>query len=385
MSKPPTHPFRVLLVDDDEAVRRAFSALFTRHGLTVETASNGSEAIARAKAEPFDVVVSDVSMPGMSGIDFLKAARASGLDAPVILVTGQPELASAIPAVEHGAFRYLVKPIRGQELLEVTLHAARLHTLAKLKEQALQLPGADRRERDVLGGRFTSAMSRMWMAFQPIVAWRERRVFGYEALLRSDDPTMKSPGDVIDAALRLGRIHELGRAVRARVARDFLDCNVAGAKIFVNLHSADLNDESLFAPDAPLTQIASRVVLEVTERESLDRVCDLEARVESLRALGFEIAVDDLGAGFSGLTSFTRLKPEVVKLDMSLVRGVDVDKRRQTIIRSMKTLCDQLGVAVIAEGVETAGERDALCELTCDLFQGYLFAKPQRTFSAPTW
>lgn len=70
---------------------------------------------------------------------------------------------------------------------------------------------------------------------------------------------------------------------------------------------------------------------------------------------------------------------------MSLVRGVDTDARRQSIVRSMKRLCDELDIAVIAEGVETAGERDMLAELGCDLFQGYLFARPQRGFPAPRW
>jgi EAL domain-containing protein (putative c-di-GMP-specific phosphodiesterase class I) len=121
-------------------------------------------------------------------------------------------------------------------------------------------------------------------------------------------------------------------------------------KLFVNLHSADLNDEELFSPEAPLSRIADRVVLEVTERASLHGVKDVVAGVAKLKALGYEIAIDDLGAGHAGLTSFTQLDPEIAKLDMSLVRGVDADVRRQSIVRSMKQLCDDLGILVIAEG-----------------------------------
>ncbi len=104
-----------------------------------------------------------------------------------------------------------------------------------------------------------------------------------------------------------------------------------------------------------------------------------------LKSLGFQIAIDDLGAGYAGLTSFTQLQPEIAKLDMSLVRGVDADSRRQSIIRSMKKLCDELGILVVAEGVQTAAERDKLAELGCDLLQGYLFARPERGFNAPQW
>ena len=122
----------------------------------------------------------------------------------------------------------------------------------------------------------------------------------------------------------------------------------------------------------------------MTERASLYGVKNLAASVAQLKSLGFQIAIDDLGAGYAGLTSFTQLEPEIAKLDMSLVRGVDTDLRRQTIVRSMKKLCEELGILVVAEGVETATERDMLADLGCDLLQGYLFARPGRGFDAPT-
>ena len=123
----------------------------------------------------------------------------------------------------------------------------------------------------------------------------------------------------------------------------------------------------------------------MTERASLYDVMNVAASVGRLKSLGYQIAIDDLGAGYAGLTSFAQLSPDVAKLDMSLVRGVDTDSRRQSIVRSMKSLCDELGVRVVAEGVETAAERDTLVELGCDLLQGYLFARPERGFKAPTW
>jgi EAL domain-containing protein (putative c-di-GMP-specific phosphodiesterase class I)/ActR/RegA family two-component response regulator len=379
---------RLLLVDDDPAVLRAYGSVLARHGATVETASNGTEAVERVKAGSFDVIVSDISMPRMTGIEFLKAVRASDLDVPVILMTGAPGIESAMRAVEYGAFRYLAKPVLGQELWDTVVRAATLHKLAGVKRDALDLPGGEGErlgERAALEVRFAGAMSLLWMAFQPIVAWKERRIFGYEALLRSDEPRMKSPPDILDAAERLGRIHELGRSVRARVAAAAAGPESAGVKLFVNLHSADLNDEELYSADAPLSRIADRVVLEVTERASLHEVKNVAKSVARLKALGFQIAVDDLGAGYAGLSSFTQLEPEVAKLDMTLVRGVDADPRRQSIVRSMKKLCDELGMSVIAEGVETVGERDLLAELGCDLLQGYLFAKPQRGFPPATW
>jgi EAL domain-containing protein (putative c-di-GMP-specific phosphodiesterase class I) len=385
---PRNDKLRLLLVDDDPAIIRAYASTLARHGVTVLTAFNGKEAAERVKDGSFDVIVSDISMPEMTGIEFLKAVRAHDLDVPVILMTGDPGLESATRAVEYGAFRYLAKPVAVQELWATVLHAAKLHAMARLKREALELIGQDRiqlGERAALEVRFTWGMSRMWMAFQPIVGCRARSIFGYEALLRSDEPLMKTPADIIEAAERLGRLHELGRAVRAKVAAAADEAELAGATLFVNLHSADLNDEELYSVDAPLSKIATRVVLEVTERASLHGVKNVAACVAKLKTLGFQIAIDDLGTGYAGLTSFVQLEPEIAKLDMSLVRSVDTDPRRQAIIRSMKSLCDELGMSVIAEGVETLAERDTLMELGCDLLQGYLFAMPQRGFGAPRW
>jgi EAL domain-containing protein (putative c-di-GMP-specific phosphodiesterase class I) len=232
-----------------------------------------------------------------------------------------------------------------------------------------------------LDARFTEALDLMWIAFQPIVSWRTKRVVGYEALVRSADAVLSNPREILETAERLGRLQELGRAIRDRVAEEAPQAP-RGAQIFVNLHAADLNDEQLYLADTAFARIANHVVLEITERASLEIVPEVERRMKRLRDCGFKIAVDDLGVGYAGLTSFTLLEPEFVKFDVSLIHA---DPTKQSIIRSMKTLCDELGVLVVAEGVETSRERDTLVGLGCDLLQGFLFARPERGFSVPNW
>jgi EAL domain-containing protein (putative c-di-GMP-specific phosphodiesterase class I)/CheY-like chemotaxis protein len=385
---PHTEALRVLVVDDNHSLLRAIAALFTRQGWTVTTALDGREGRDLLKRGSFDVIVSDVNMPGYGGLEFLRLVRETDLDVPVILMTGNASVESSVRAIEYGAFRYLIKPVPNEKMLEVVRQAARLHGLARLKREAISLPGSGEhrlREGAALEIRFARCLDLMWMAFQPIVSWDSHTVFGNEALLRSDDPLMNNPGDILDAAERLGRVHELGRKVRAQVAAASLTQKDPNTALFVNLHSLDLSDEELYSPTAPLSKIAQHVVLEVTERASLNDVKDVPARVERLKAMGFRIAVDDLGAGYAGLSSFTLLGPELAKLDMSLVRGIDSDPKRQSIVRSMKRLCDELQILVVAEGIETTGERDMLRSLGCDLLQGYLFAKPARTFPVPQW
>jgi EAL domain-containing protein (putative c-di-GMP-specific phosphodiesterase class I) len=155
--------------------------------------------------------------------------------------------------------------------------------------------------------------------------------------------------------------------------------------VFVNLHPRDLLDDALYSPQAPLSAVASRVVLEITERAALDDVGDVIGRIARLRKLGFRVALDDLGAGYAGLGSFAQLEPDIVKFDMSLVRDVHLSHTKQRLIDSMTRLFVELGIGVIAEGVETVEERAALSEAGCDLLQGFLFAKPGRPFPAIAW
>jgi EAL domain-containing protein (putative c-di-GMP-specific phosphodiesterase class I) len=126
-------------------------------------------------------------------------------------------------------------------------------------------------------------------------------------------------------------------------------------------------------------------VLEITERASIDSIQDLRQRVARLRETGYRIAIDDLGAGYAGLTSFALLEPEIVKIDMTLVRDVDRLEVKQRLIASITSLCTEMGILVVGEGVETQAERDTLIQLGCDLFQGYFIAKPGPAFPKRNW
>jgi EAL domain-containing protein (putative c-di-GMP-specific phosphodiesterase class I) len=340
------------------------------------------------KPGAFDVIVSDLSMPSMGGIEFIRAVRRKDADIPVIFITGEPQLETAVEAVSCGAYRYLIKPFPVRQLEVVVARAAHLRQMARLKREALALTAAAESlpgDRVALGARFTTALERLWIAYQPIVNWSTRTVVAYEALMRSRESTLGNPADLLAAGERLGRLQELGRRVRSCVA-DAASGAPPSALLFVNLHPLDLNDEELVEPTSPLSKIAPRVVLEVTERCTLDGVDQLPGKLVALRRLGFRLAVDDLGAGYAGLSSFSTLEPEFVKLDMSLIRGIDASPKKRSVVAAMMRLCTHdLGMQVISEGVETAAERDVLTSEGADLLQGYLFAKPQPRFEAPLW
>jgi len=385
----PTAPPRVkvLLVDDEPELLRGTSRLLGQAGYDVATAGDGVTAANLISRGGFDVVLSDISMPDMTGLELLAIARDLDLDVPIIMVTGAPTVKTAIEALQYGAVEYLMKPVELPVLKRAIEKATRLHAMARMKREAMALLGTARAQagdRAALSAGFDRALASLWMAYQPIVDARDKTLFGYEALVRTSEPSIPHPGALLDAAERLERLDELGRVIRSTSAAPIAVEPQRGA-LFVNLHARDLVDDTLFQPDSPLSKVASRVVLEITERASLDGVKDVRSRVATLRSLGFRIAIDDLGAGYAGLTSFAMLEPEIVKLDMSLIRDVHKDSTKQKLVRSMTALCKDMGMSVVAEGVENVEERDAVIDLGCDLLQGYLFAKPGRAFPEFTW
>ncbi|RMG13671.1 MAG: EAL domain-containing response regulator [Deltaproteobacteria bacterium] len=373
---------RVLLVDDEVELLVVWRKVLESGGYQVDTAEDGETAEALFKRHRYDVIATDLTMPGMDGIELLRRIREIDLDVPVILITAAPSLESAIEAVEYGALKYVLKPVRNKDLLETIGKAVRLRKLAQLKREALSLVGAQNREiGDPAGLEVTmlSALDKLEIHYHPIVQWSGRRVMAYEALVRSGESKLPHPGALFDAAERLGRVHELSRAIRRQAAAAMAEAP-DGCLLFLNLHPSDLEDPELYDPEQPIAQIAERVVLEVTERSSLEGIRDITRKVAKLREMGFRIAVDDLGAGYAGLTSFSLLEPEVVKLDMALVRGVDGSPTKQKVIQSMARLCREMGVEMVVEGIETDAEREAVVELGGDLLQGYLFAKPGPAF-----
>lgn len=366
---------RILVVDDDPLVRRALARTLMQIGIEVDDVGDSTSALAQLDQKHYDVVLSDICMPGGGGIELLTAIRARHPDLPVMLMTGDPTTQTAIAAVELGAGRYFVKPIDGRELKAAIARVLQLRCGTRVSRPVDDLAR--------LSADFERSLLGIWMAYQPIVDWQRREIVAYEALLRTDETAFANPQSFLTAAERLGCLSKLGRAIRGAVAARASAIPVT--KIFVNLHPHDLLDDDLYAPEAPLSRVAIRVILEITERAALSDVTDLVDRVARLRNLGFRLAVDDLGEGYSGLSHVAKLEPEFVKLDMSLIRGVDSDRLKQRIVRSVVGLCRELGSTVIAEGIERPEERDTVLTLGCTVQQGYLFGRPARLIPSTPW
>lgn len=368
---------RVLVVDDDPSMRRTCARALGQDGWEVVLAESGKAAIAmlNVQMDPFDCIVSDVNMPEVDGFQLVAEIRKHDDDIPVLLMTGDPSLDGAVRAIDTGAVSYLSKPFSQENLLSSVARAARRHGVARMRRRADSYAAKISDAGDLVA-RFENALARAWMAFQPIIDITAKQIYAYEALLRTDEETLRRPDLFIGTAERLDRIHELGRTVRAAVARSVANVP-ADALLFVNVHGLELTDETLFTSADPLARLAPRVVLEITERIGLDAVAG-PTRVAMLRKLGYRIAVDDLGAGYAALGALATLEPDVVKLDMSLIRDIDRQPTKRRVVGAITTLCRELGSKVVAEGVETREEAAVVIDLGIELLQGYLYARPTR-------
>jgi EAL domain-containing protein (putative c-di-GMP-specific phosphodiesterase class I)/CheY-like chemotaxis protein len=370
---------RVLIVEDDDSVARIYRRVLENPDYHLTQASNGAEALSLFDKTPFDAIVSDLVMPGMSGVELLKSVRERDREVPFVIVTGRPAVESAITAVECGALRYLLKPVPPHVLRDTVAHAVGAsdrnrvarRPLPRTPESLLGESSFFRTEAD-----FREALESLYMIYQPIVRPSRGGVIGYEALVRTGNPRLSQPPELLEAARRVGGFGEFGRRVRRAVAADLVKFPT-DALLFVNLHTRELLDEALYSETNPLRKHAGRIVLELTARGYLDNV---QSRVEALRKRGFLIALDDVNAGYAGLSRLVGLDPDFVKVDPELVRGIDTDGSKRTLVASLLSACRDLEIELVCEGVETESEARQLSEIGVDLLQGYFFAWPQRSF-----
>lgn len=367
-------PPLILMVGADDQLAKlaaAARAVLSDTGLEVRAIGDPTQALEILQNERVDVIVAADALPKMAGADLLAQVRHRFPATARVLATTQ----DLVPADQlQGADCALLTRPGDPDHLAGCLHGA-------LESRAQQC--VYQRWRESHGGRsrvqleqcFEDSLAQMWMAFQPIVSRVDGTIIAHEALMRTHAESLRSPPEILGAAAELDRLFDLERRVRERIAAQILE-GPPDLLYFVNLHPASLTDDLLYSDDDPLVSCAPRVVLEITERASLHDVSDIVNRIQSLRDRGYLIAVDDLGAGYAGLTTFVTLRPDFVKFDMLLVRDIHKSLTNSRLVKALSEICKDIGVLTIAEGIESVDERDHVLDLGCDLLQGYLYGRP---------
>jgi diguanylate cyclase (GGDEF)-like protein len=219
------------------------------------------------------------------------------------------------------------------------------------------------------------------MLFQPIYDFKSGTVMAWEALARGPRGSeFESPAILFDFAEQFGQLYTLEQACRAK-AMETVGTLAKGQRLFLNIHPRTVVDPT-FAPGKTLELLDAHglspedIVFEITERHCIKDFTSFHKTLDHYRNQGFRIAVDDAGTGYSGLSTVAALKPDFIKVDMSLVRDVDKDPVRRALMETMVTLAGRIGSEIIAEGIETKGEARALTEIGVHYGQGYYLSRP---------
>ncbi|MCX8164259.1 MAG: EAL domain-containing protein [Aquificaceae bacterium] len=217
--------------------------------------------------------------------------------------------------------------------------------------------------------------------FHPILD-KNFSVVGYECLVRGirEDGTLIPPGFLFKCAENTDTVLYLDRLCRERAIRSCWEKGLSDRMLFINFVPISIyNPETCLRTTMEVVQKyglkPGNIVFEVTESHKVEDLKHLKSILDYYRERGFKVALDDVSSGFSGLISLVNLKPDIIKIDIEIVRDVHKDYLKQEVINALVGMCNKNGIKVLAEGVETTEELEFLGEKV-DLFQGFLFAKP---------
>lgn len=380
-----------ILVVDDEATNRSLLELVLKRAGVREVISIGDprDVVGECLDNHVDLVLLDLHMPHLSGFDILTDLRERlPVDTflPVVVLTGDDSGDNRSRALEAGATDFVTKPFDITEIVlrvRNLLDAKALHSQVQRYNEVLEsrLEERERAERHRaehrrrILARVADALDERSRrtVYQPIADLRTGEIVGFEALSRFSGEPHRPPNEWFEEAASVGCGVGLELAA-ARTALASLDQIAPGAFLSVNCSPSTTLDPGLMDL---LTQLPpDRIVLELTEHDPVDDYGPLLGVLDRLRSQGVRIAIDDAGAGYSGLRHVLRLRPDVLKLDVALTRDIDTDPDRRALATALVAFASEIDAVVIAEGIETAGELRTLRDLGIPLGQGYHLARP---------
>ncbi|MHB1360499.1 MAG: EAL domain-containing response regulator [Rhodocyclaceae bacterium] len=382
---------QITLIDDEPFMLKLLGRILENLGFTALTSHTSGRAALDActAAGPPDVILLDLNMPEMDGIEFVRHLVDRQYDGSLILVSGEDErmLQAASKLVEAHQIRvlgHLHKPVQPAALAGML---EKWSPPVTGRQRATQTAySADAVQAAIANGELVNF-------YQPKVAVGSGAVVGVETLVRWQHPVdgLVFPDQFIGVAEAHGLIDDLTRLVLASAlaqARAWHDAGLA-LRVAVNLSMDNLLKLGFADSVAGLTARAgvapAEIVLEITESRLM---IDLRAPLDiltRLRLKRFRLSIDDFGTGHSSLTQLRDLPFDELKIDRSFVHRAHADPTLRAIFESNLNLARQLGMEVVAEGVEDQADWDFLRQAGCDLAQGYFIARPMSAASLPAW
>jgi EAL domain-containing protein (putative c-di-GMP-specific phosphodiesterase class I)/CheY-like chemotaxis protein len=385
-----TGQIAVLVADDDPRVQAALAELVASHPELelLGCAADAAGAVDLARRLRPDVALVDVKMPG-GGAVATRGIRVCSPHTRVVALSAYDDRSVVLEMLQAGAASYVLKGARGDEVVAAVIAAARGESTLSpaiagcvVQELSSQLSARAReyRHREEVEERVRKVLARrsFELVYQRVVELASGRVVGVEALTRFLPEPVRAPRAWFEEAGRVGLRAELEIAV-AEAALPSIGRLPEGCFLALNFSP----DVLALSAELLAFEEAERIVVEITEHEEIEDYDELKKAIEELRVLGARVAVDDAGAGFASLRHTLQIAPDLIKLDVSLTRGIEADSRRRALATALIGYANGVDAAIVAEGIETQGQLDSLRELGVSFGQGYHIAPPLRLEAQP--
>jgi EAL domain-containing protein (putative c-di-GMP-specific phosphodiesterase class I) len=354
----------IWLIDDEPGVRITVRRWLTHLGYRVEVFEEGPkllEALTQSGTPLPALIVCDADMPIMNGLEVLAKVAKEAPQIKRLLYTAREPNRWVIEAFNQGVIHRFIDKGEGPKALQTCLG----EMLHEQEEQGRQLQALD----ELLSQQLIT------LHLQPIFNAQTRKIEASEALMRSQHSQFRGPLDILDATQIAQRELDLQRVLTS-LSREIREVIPDHIKLFMNIDPVVFGQpEHLDDVFSEVYPYASSIVLELTERGQLCGDAWVES-VSRLRERGFEIALDDLGAGYNSLGAVAAVSPEIIKLDISLVSNLHLSQPKREMVRLLSEYAQRHQIKTVAEGIELREEADACTDLGIRWLQGYHLERP---------
>jgi len=379
-----THSYKILVVDDDEHITQLLDEFLSSRGYQVEVAHNSLQAMEKVRLYPDAILLDRVLEGSVHEPDGLKVCETIRMEErysqiPIIFVSALGAPSQRIEGLHMGADDYIAKPFDREELI------ARIDVV--IRRSQLFEQGRERKYDALCELKNIIENKKIQTFFQPIFDLSDMRTIGVEALNRPEQGFVIKNADILyQAAVYFGLYYDLEMVAWHKSIKQWQEQANSSVLLFLNCSPYLIEwkefDENVIFKDAGVDP--KQVALEITERLSIKNYEMFFHKLDRLKNAGFQIAIDDMGQGFSSIERVARLKPTFVKIDKGLVDDVDTDDIKRKIIESIVSFC-RADIVCIAEGIERIEQLKVLKELGVTAGQGYLLKRPSMDLNILDW
>jgi len=363
-------PQKILLVENDKELARSIADLLQSRNYAVDVACSGADALQRLHHAPHLVLI-DYALPDMCGIEICRKIKSDERwhSMAVVVLTDSLIAPEEMESLYIYGDDHLARPFDPAELL------ARLEIVLRERQGMYQLD----EERQVIIAELNRILNQELLVpfFQPIYSSASMKILGFEALSRPlTNTVLSNPELFFKAALAFGIYTDIEKLAWRKAFGEWRR-RLGLGKLFLNCTPYFIGNNPMGKEFfAGLGVDPRHVVIELTERAAIHNHDLFVEKLNELRSLGMQIAVDDVGSGFASLDTVAEVRPDYIKIDLQLIRDINFNSLKRNIVQAIITFCHQSDILTVAEGIEERAELQTVCDLGVDAVQGYLLGKP---------